>query len=354
MSQPISDIVSVTITRTTQSVKQANFGTILLVDEFDPGSSPPFSGRTKEYGSLTELVSDGYSSSDYVYDAAAKIFSQNPSVDSIKVGAKFITTTPDADWTAALTAIRVADTDWYGFSIKSVTIADQEEAADWAEATTDPKVLFMARSADTDILSSVATTDIAYYISSNGYDRSACFYSSGAATNYIECAAMGERFPKNPGSGTWKFKTLTGITADDLTTSERSAALDKEANIYISRASISMTEEGTVGSGEYIDVIRGIDWLESRIQEIIFGELVNTEKIPFTDEGISTIEGLLKQALDEAVRRDVITADYTTTVPDVADVSAANKTARTLPDVEFTATLAGAIHYVTITGTVSA
>ena len=52
----------------------------------------------------------------------------------------------------------------------------------------------------------------------------------------------------------------------------------------------------------------------------------------------------------------ILAADpaFTVTAPAVADVSAGDKTARTLPDVDFDATLAGAIHKVEISGTVSA
>lgn len=483
MSQPISDIVQVTISRLTQSVKQANFGTILLVDEVDK-ASPPFTGRTKSYSNLTELASDGYTTGDYVYDCATIILSQNPSVSTIKVGLKYITTDPDASWTAALNAIRQEDTDWYGLSIKSETLAYQKEVAVWAEATKDPKVLFGIRSDDIDIINTPVPTsgyatitntgslgtftgttvpaiatqadyelditidgtlyqlanisiniaddwddiataietalqtatsstetveialgkikvtsattgdsstvviaagtagtgsgdllavidaigatyttsldtpvdgdeDIAYYINANNYERSFVYYDPDTNADYIAEGAMGERFPKDPGSGTWKFKTLVGIDSYSLTTSQRSVALAKNANIYIERAGIDMTEEGTVGVGEFIDVIRGIDWLESRIQEIIFAQLVNLEKIPYTDDGVTLIEGLLKQALNEAVRNSVITDDYTVTVPKVADVSSSDKANRILPDVEFTATLQGAIHFVQVSGIVS-
>lgn len=482
--QPISDIVSITIDRQTQSVKKANFGVILLVDEFDPGSSPPFTGRTKEYSTLEELSTDGYTVGSYVYDSATKIFSQNPSVTSIKVGAKFITSTPDASWTAALNAIRQADIDWYGFTIKSTTLADQKEVAGWAEATKNPKVLLFLRTNDVDVIDQAVNTsgyqtisntgslgefdpatvagiatqtnyelditvdgtlhklnnisiaitdtwtlvataiqaalrsftsstetveidvdkkirvtsatdgeastilissgtagggsgdllavitalgatytatvdtaipgseDIATYIKANSYERTATYFSTNALTNYIDAAPMGERFPKDPGIGTWKFKTLAGVTADDLTTSERSTALSKNANIYIQRANISMVEEGTVGVGEYIDVIRGIDWLESSIQENIFAQLVQTEKVPYTNEGIAVIEGLLQQALDVAVQRGVLLS-YTTSVPLVEDISSANKIARILPDVKFSGVLAGAIHFVQVSGVVS-
>ena len=122
MSQPISDIIVQTITRTAQSVQRSNFGTILLVDEVDTASLP-FSDRTKAYtGStiLTDMITDGYVSGTYVYDSANKILSQNPKVQTVKVGIKYTGTGADASWTAALTAIRAFDTNWYGFTIKSM------------------------------------------------------------------------------------------------------------------------------------------------------------------------------------------------------------------------------------------
>lgn len=346
----LKDIVQVNITRDTQAVKLANFGTPALIDEFDPGSSPPFTGRMKAYADLAELTADGYSSPSFVYDAATKIFAQNPSVTSIKVGAKFITTTPDADWTAALTAINNEDPGWYGFDIKSTTIADQEDAADWVETQ---KKIYFARSADADILDSGVTTDIASYAESNNYDRTTVYYDASAEADYISAAAMGQGFPFDPGEQTWAYKTLVGVTATALTSAERTDALAKNANIYIGTAGVDHTEFGKVGSGEYIDIIRGIDWLEAIIQQAIFSELVNTKKIPYTDEGASIIDAILKGQLDRAVRATIIVDDYVTSVPKVADVPTNDKINRFLPDVTFTATLQGAIHTVRIDGVVS-
>lgn len=350
MSQKISDIVQVTISRETQVVKQQNFGIILIVDEFDPGDSPPFTGRTKTYSTLAELTTDGYSSGDFVYDEAQIILSQNPSIETFKVGAKFTVTTPDATWTAAMVAIRSADPDWYGCTIISQDIANQTLVAAWAQTE---KVQFGIRSTDTDILDSGVSTDIASVIQAANYDRSFVYYHPNTQAEYIDAAAFGERFPKNPGAGTWKFKTLIGITSYDLETSERTNALAKNANIYIDRAGIDMVEEGTVGSGEFIDVMRGLDWLESNIQTLIFAVLVNVEKIPYTDEGVAIVDGKLREALDQGVQRTVITSDYTTTVPAVSDVPVADRGNRLLPDIKFTATLQGAIHKIQIAGTVS-
>jgi len=350
MSQPISNVVQISITRETQVVKKANFGTILLVDEIDTGDSPPFLTRTKEYAAgsagLAELAADGYSLGDYVYDAAVVIFSQNPSVDKLKVGMKKIVTDADASWNAALVAIRAFDSDWYGFSIKSTVEADQEEAADWAETA---KVICALRTADTTVIT-VTETDIAFYISNNNLDRSFCVYDP--ENEYIECAMLAERFPYDPGEGTWKFKTLASIASYDLTSSERGYALAKNCNLYIDIAGIDMIEEGQVGSGEFIDVMRGVDWLESHIQETIFAELVNVQKIPYTDAGVTLVDGLLREALTDGTEH-VIATGFITEVPVVSSVSVIDRGNRLLPDVKFTATPQGAIHKTNIAGIVS-
>lgn len=482
MSQPISDIISQTISRTTQSVARSSFGTILLVDEVD-GASPPFTGRTKSYASLTELANDNYAVGDYVYDSAVKIFSQNPKVSSIKVGLKYITTDADASWTAALTAIRNEDTDWYGFTIKSTTLADQKEVADWAQATTDPKVLFSIRTADSDIINITAPTagyqtisntgslgaftgttvpaiatqadyelditvdgtlhqlanisiniadnwdtiagaiqtalqsatgstetvaivlnkikvtsattgddskivisagtagtgsgdllavidaigatyvtsidtavdgeeDIAYYISANNYNRSFVFYHPDAETNYIDSAVMGERFPKDPAVGTWMFKELVGIVTYSLTSSERTIALAKYANIYVTRGGIDMTEEGRVGNGRFIDEERGVDQLEAFVAEDTFELLAQAEKVPFNNDGIRQIQGKIEGALDKATE-NIINADFTVTVPDRSETTSTDRANRDLKSVTYEATLQGAIHKVFIAGTVT-
>lgn len=232
-----------------------------------------------------------------------------------------------------------------------VTEDDQKEAAAWAE--TQKKIYFLTSDA-TDIPTS-ATDDLFSDLKALGYDRTVMCYHDSLSSNdqYFAEAWMGECMPYDPGSQTWAFKTLSGITAYDLTSAQRTYILNKYGNIYTSTAGVSITENGKVASGEYIDIIRGIDWLEARIAENIFSELVNTRKIPYTDAGVTVIEGLLKEVLDEAVQVEFITADYEVESPLVADISSANKLARTLPDITFTATLQGAIHYVTISGTVS-
>jgi hypothetical protein len=117
-------------------------------------------------------------------------------------------------------------------------------------------------------------------------------------------------------------------------------------------AGVPMTSNGQVASGEYIDVIHGMDWLKARIQNLVFTALVNVDKVPFTDGGVQMVVSPLKAALEEGKQNGVL-ASYEVAFPAVADVSVTDKGRRFLPDVNFTGVLAGAIHGTKINGVVT-
>lgn len=348
MASELDTIVSVTITKATATVSQASFDTVLIVTEADD-ASPPFAGRTKSYASLAEMAADGFTSGNFAYDAAVRFFQQNPNPGSVKVGLKYITTTPDADWTAAMVAIRAADPNFYGVVIKSVTIADQEEVADWAETE---NVIFFARTADANVIATGDTTSIAYYVNNASYDRTAVYYT-GTITNYPDIAALAEASPYTPGSQTWAYKTLTGVTADTLTSAQFGYAIGKECNVYQEIAGVKITRWGTVGSGEYIDVTRGLDWTTARIQEEVYSLEVNNRKIPFTDEGIRLVANAVRGVLLTGADNGLFVRDsIVVTAPLRSETTSTDRGNRVLNTVTFSADLAGAIHTTTVTGKV--
>lgn len=172
--------------------------------------------------------------------------------------------------------------------------------------------------------------------------------------SFPEFAWMGGQLPKAPGSITWKFKTLTGITPDVLTSTAVNNVKDKNCNIYETIAGISMAHEGVVSSGEFIDIIRGVDWIQARISERVFTLLANADKVPYTDPGVEMIKSEIQAVLEQAVDNAVLVKDtIAITAPKVADVSSTDKANRYLPDIKFGATLAGAIHKVQIVGKLS-
>jgi len=165
---------------------------------------------------------------------------------------------------------------------------------------------------------------------------------------------LGRCLPTTPGSITWKWKTLTTVSPSALTTAEIGYADAKKCNTYTTVGGLNMMAEGTMASGEFIDVTRFIDWLTARVKENVYRALKVNDKVPYTDSGIQAIvaevEGVLRQGVfNGGLNGD---EDLIVTAPLAADVDANDKASRLLPDIEFIATLAGAIHKVVIVGKV--
>jgi len=166
---------------------------------------------------------------------------------------------------------------------------------------------------------------------------------------------FGVILPLDPGSYTAALKDLVGITKNDITPTQRTNILAKNANMYSEVGGVGITEFGTVGEGEYIDIIILVDWLDARITEGVFSLLTRLPKVPYTDGGIAGIEAEITKVLQLGQALGGIATDpqFTVTVPLASEVSQGDKAARVLNGVSFVATLTGAIHATNITGTVT-
>jgi len=254
-----------------------------------------------------------------------------------------------------LTAINNANNTWYALIATDRTPSTVKLIADWVETRIK---LFGTASADPVIINSPAgtdTTSIAAILNQAGYVRTFVMYHQDANFDYPEAAWFGRVLPLEPGSETWKFKTLNTISYSNLTTTQSNNALAKRANTYEFVAGVGITANGTVAQGEYIDIVRGIDWLTARIQEYVFTTLVNVPKIPYTNAGIAVIQAQVLRALELGISNQFISDDPapTVTVPLAEDVPPADKANRILRNVRFQATLSGAIHAVRIFGNLS-
>lgn len=241
--------------------------------------------------------------------------------------------------------------DWYGLiNTRRATEAEQLQDIEQTAVFIESQLKIYAYAIDQATLLTAVTTDIGSILKARALDRTFGLYSADHA-NYPEAAWLGGQLPKDPGSITWKFKTLVGITPDDLTANDIANLGIENVNFYETVANVNIiTGEAVVAGGEFIDVIRGADWLQARMAERIFTRLVNSEKVPFTSAGIASIETDIRAQLDEGVDREFITADYIVSVPNIDDVDPADKAVRFLNGITFSAPLAGAVHKVRIDG----
>jgi len=244
-----------------------------------------------------------------------------------------------------LAAIVAEDSNWYALLTLFNSSAVVAAAAAWIESSG----MHFYEAATQDSVVVTAATGIGLTLKTAAYRRTACIYHP-RNHQFADAAFLGKWLPTTPGSENTKFLTLTGITATVLTDTQRSNALGKYVMVYDTIGAVPMTEEGHVASGEWIDVIRGIDWLASDMGTAVFNlqlALANAQsKIPFTDEGVSQIKALVLGSLKKGVRTGFLSPDPAPTVsaPKVAEVSSTDKAARNLPSVTGSAVLAGAIN----------
>jgi hypothetical protein len=260
----------------------------------------------------------------------------------------------------ALQAVENENNDWYGVLVIDMQQASVLAAVAWVEARrklngtvvptgtgdADPKAAFLPTS-----------TDIAAQLRNLNRARTYDIFSYNPQ-QFSDAAWMGDQFPYDPGTTTWKFKTLGGVTVDTLTSTEStnlrgSNGTGRNANTYERMGGRDITREGRVASGEYIDVIIFVDWLQARMTERIFAVFANSLKLPLNDAGVQAIVTEVRAQLSDGVAVGGLLPDFEVTFPLVKDIPLNDRANRFLPDIRFRATLAGAIHATEIVGTVS-
>lgn len=245
--------------------------------------------------------------------------------------------------------------DWYAIVNPYASRAMVLAVAAWAESH---EKLYLATLSETTVETGgydvSGAADTGSELKRLAYARSPWIYHRDPAS-FAGAAWGGRLLPYTPGSETWAMKTLAGVASVPHTDSQVANIFAKNGNAYTTIAGVNIVRKGTVPAGEFVDVIRGRDWLIARLQERIFSVLANATKIPYTDEGIAVIEAEVRAQLQEGVDAGFLAAnpEPVVTVPKASEVSSVDKGNRLLPDVTFEATLAGAIHQLTISGTIA-
>jgi len=259
-------------------------------------------------------------------------------------------TQPTSGLATRLGLIREQNDGWFVLNLASYGRADALEAMSTIEALSRMHCLTVF---DVNATVSGDTTNLAYSVSNANYANTFAIYSD--VDQQLGAAWLGLCLPYDPGSETWKFKTLAGMAASGLTETEATNLEAVKCNWFAEIGGNDMTSEGVVGSGEFIDILRLVYWTESRIREGIYSRLIALPKLPYTDVGFSMVENEIRQVLRQGIANGGYIDDESlaVTVPKRADISSADAALRKLPDVTFYATLAGAVHSVAVEGTVS-
>lgn len=244
--------------------------------------------------------------------------------------------------------------DFLGVGLVSNKVLDINEMASWVAGK---RLMFHYRFNDPDgtgATSDASTNDIAAQMQGLAHKNIAGFYHSHSWL-YAELAMLGPRINTDPDerATTWALYSPAGIPAPWYALGQTTAiqALKaKNANSFQRLGGRTVCLEGVSADGEYIDITFSEFWLESRLQERVFGRIQGAiqggEKLGYDDTGASVLEAELRGQIQDAIRTNHVSASpepvyYT---PPRSSISAQTAATREYPAITATCQWKGAIH----------
>lgn len=271
----------------------------------------------------------------------------------------FLEDTVDPGVATDLNAILAANpTAWYGLILDSTSRQEIEAAAAWVE--TNQKI-FPAPSADTQPArigftadASAALPSAMYFVKNGAYSRTGVMLTAYSNLSYGGAAWLGRMLPTIPGNATWAYKTLATVQADNLPAGWDANVFSENGSVYTPLGGVNATQYGKTGNAEFLDLVVYIDWLKSTMQIAVLALLLNSTKVSFDDDGLNQVATVMRAVLKqgEANKGGVVGTSYVTP-PLAATIGAADKAARNVPNIPWGQQLAGAVHTLTLNGTLT-
>lgn len=348
----IQDIVNVIINRETTSKTVRDLQTIAVLSKHTRfGTNEVY----RKYSSTTEMLDDGFITTDYAYISAQRIFSQNPQVREIVIGKVVAETDGSFDYVKAITNLQSATNEWFFLIADATDDADKLAIAQYMETQTG---MYVFSTNDVKALDPLDTTDIGSQLKALSLMHSFGMFVRDTNVVSPESAWVGRFASAVIGSNTWIHKTLTTLVAENFTRTEMSTLQAKNLHFYTKVGQDDSIEgNANVVGGEKLHVILGAIWLEVRLAERAWNLLYTKDRINYTNSGIELFKAEIVTVLNEAVRNNILTDDdgFTIQVPDANKLTSQERASGYLRKITFRARLAGAILFVNaIEGTVYA
>lgn len=300
-------------------------------------------------------------------DDLARLLLTTVDADNVFVKASVPTASPITNQASAadtpaqfITRIREYDDTWYFIGMEernSQTIIDLSTLIGALR-----KLFFTATSLTAATQGTVLAnaTDWVAKLAQDGHPRVVVLWHHTAESDYPEFAYIAYGAPYDAGSISWSNAQLSGVgysqqvNGRPLNAGQKAALETRNCNYVDYDGGLSVVRHGKVSSGEWIDIVRGVDWMQYDLTSSIRDLLVNQKggKITYDDRGITRVRQVIESSLERAVTRNFLES-YTVTVPKASAISTALKRQRILQDVSFNGILAGAIDDVNLQGTVS-
>lgn len=211
--------------------------------------------------------------------------------------------------------------------------------------------------ANKDHLLVIQTNDISVLVNLQGQNYT--FAVKHNADEKMDVALVGKVATKPVGSQTWKFKDLQGITPENLTATELKGINKVNAIAYTTVGGQGETTEGKTLSGEYIDTIHGIIWVKTEMGSRLEKLLQDNDKISYDQNGINMFLATATQVMNQAYEQGIVQTtaqgkpDFTVTALPREQQSVQNLSDRQYDGLRFSYHASGAVHSLTVQGTVN-
>lgn len=250
-----------------------------------------------------------------------------------------------------LAAIALERNDWYWLITLFNSQAYATAAAGWIETA---RKFYAVQVEDGNVPNTAisGTDDLGEALKALTTAKSAVIFSK-ATDDFADAALVGKLAPKTPGSYTAKFKPLVGVEVGSYTSTQRTNMRAKSVNFYENTGGQGSFEEGVVPSGSFIDYQVYKDYLQARLEERAYAVLVALDKVPQNNRGIALIENEVRAQLGADAAREALLDDWEVIAPKISEIAGADRTARHLNKITFSATYVGGWHKVTIEGSLS-
>lgn len=349
MDNDAKRIVDVVITRESSGLTSANFSTPLFLS-----ATTAVATTVQTFTSPKGVLDGGFTETSAEYYASVAHFSQTNCPAEFKIAVGKTATAI----TLVLGEIVALDNAWYGLTISDITdTTDITDAGTWCNL--NDKFLF-AGSADVAVLGGTESTTAPSKLNTASIKNSMCFYNSHLrvsgkkSAGYADVAFASMVLGRTVGSYTPFGKTLTGMEVDKFNDTQITNMRTKNVTWYNNIYGKNITEGVRTCGGtesDWIDIEIGIDWLSTRLQERVLTLILNSEKIPYTTQGVALLQDPIDSTLDQAVRQGLL-ANYVVFAEDPALQTPEDRAGRVYNGLSFEATLAGAIHKTKIKGKV--
>jgi len=181
------------------------------------------------------------------------------------------------------------------------------------------------------------------------------------ANRYLHVAVAARCLSFPAGTETWAFKRLSGVRPSQFTSTLIKSITDGDSNYFATHGGRNITMNGKTRGGEWIDLIRGRDWLQNDMQIRVANLFFINPKVPYTNPGIALVQNRMIESLKAAQERGLVAPKefdddgveipgFVTSVPNAVNLTPTQLASRVLQDVRFNARIAGAIHMTRIDG----